>query len=221
MSKRTKLADIVIEKLQQHISLGKWKVGEKIPAEPELMEQFAVGRSTIREAIKTLAQNGILRVQQGSGTFVNEPGVSSETLEQRLRRAAQQELNQVRILLEHAIIRLAVAHRTKAQVKEMQKSLKNRAAAIQADDYTTAIDADIQFHTTIAAASKNSVLADLYAGFTHVLRTSFQQRDSGSVTQFSHTHVLHEQLLEAIIDRNEVAAIASFDALLQHNSNAI
>ncbi|RAJ79009.1 DNA-binding FadR family transcriptional regulator [Chitinophaga dinghuensis] len=217
MSKREKLADIVIEKLQEHISLGKWKKGMKIPAEPELMEQFKVGRSTIREAIKTLAQNGILRVQQGSGTYVNDISTDTESLEQRLRRAAQRELNQVRTLLEREIIRLAVVHRKHAQLKEMQQALEKRKEAVSTGDYPAAIDADILFHTKLAVASHNSVLADLFISFSNVLRNSFQQRDAGSVAQFGRTHALHEQLLQAVADKDEQAALECLDSLLQHN----
>ncbi|MBV8251356.1 MAG: FadR family transcriptional regulator [Chitinophaga sp.] len=217
MSKREKLADVVIEKLQEHISLGKWKKGAKIPAEPELMTQFKVGRSTIREAIKTLARNGVLHVQQGSGTYVKEISVDAESLEQRLRRAAQKELNQVRTLLEREIIRLAVVHRKQQQLKEMQQALDKRKEAVSAGDYQMAIDADILFHTKLAVASQNSVLADLFISFSKVLRNAFQQRDAGSVVQFGRTQALHEQLLQAVADKNESAALACLDTLLQHN----
>jgi DNA-binding FadR family transcriptional regulator len=217
MAKREKLADLVIAKLQQHISLGKWKKGDKIPAEPELMEQFGVGRSTIREAIKTLAQNGVLRVQQGSGTYVNESAGPSESLEQRLRRAAMQELTQVRVLLEREIIRLAVTNRKQQHIREMKQALKQRSEAIARGDYEATMDADILFHTRLAVASQNSVLADLYASFTHVLRNAFQQRDAGNIKEFSKTHALHEKLLKAVDDKNERLALNCLDALLENN----
>ena len=61
------LADEVAAKLQEQISLGHYKANDKLPIEPELMKNFGVGRSTIREAIKILANSGLLRVQQGVG----------------------------------------------------------------------------------------------------------------------------------------------------------
>jgi len=81
-----KLSDQVANKIRHDIDQHKYKTGEKIPAEPELMKLYNVGRSSIREAIKTLAMTGILKVQQGSGTFVNT-GMQHETIDQRLRRA--------------------------------------------------------------------------------------------------------------------------------------
>ncbi|MDO7744346.1 MAG: GntR family transcriptional regulator, partial [Pedobacter sp.] len=63
MDKKEKLSDKVIIAIKNDIAGGRLKKGQKIPAEPELMELYQVGRSTIREAIKTLAISGILKVQ--------------------------------------------------------------------------------------------------------------------------------------------------------------
>jgi len=64
---RTKLVDEVVIQLQKTISSGGLKYGEKIPTEPELMEQFGVGRSTIREAVRVLVHAGLLEKNKGSG----------------------------------------------------------------------------------------------------------------------------------------------------------
>jgi len=65
-----KLYTKIINSIKEDIANGVYQPGEKIPAEPELMQKYGVGRSTIREAIKTLAISGILKVKQGSGTTV-------------------------------------------------------------------------------------------------------------------------------------------------------
>src|SRR5580698_3927854 len=67
---RHSLADAVVGRLQQQLSLGIYQPGEKLPSEPELMVQFGVGRSTIREAVRILSNTGLLTVRQGSGTIV-------------------------------------------------------------------------------------------------------------------------------------------------------
>ena len=56
--------------LRENIEDGKWKVGEKIPAERELAGQFNVSRMTLRQAIQELVDEGILERRVGSGTFV-------------------------------------------------------------------------------------------------------------------------------------------------------
>ncbi|WP_349949811.1 FadR/GntR family transcriptional regulator, partial [Bacteroides cellulosilyticus] len=67
------LADMIAETLKQQITEGTYRVGDKLPTEPELMKTFGVGRSSVREAVKLLVNMGVVRVQQGSGTFVAVP----------------------------------------------------------------------------------------------------------------------------------------------------
>lgn len=217
MAKTIKLADQVIYTLQKDISLGKYKPGELIPPEPVLMEQFGVGRSTIREAIKTLSNAGILKVQQGAGTFVCDPKTTTEPLDQRLRRAAMQEVNQVRRLLEVEIVQLAVQHRQQEDLDTMQALLEERWQAIAADDYDACADADIRFHRAVATASHNSVLADLYQTFTNVIMDGFRQREKPHVSQFGRTHDLHVQLAAAIAQQQSGKAIETVKAILENN----
>ncbi|WP_072363424.1 FadR/GntR family transcriptional regulator [Chitinophaga sancti] len=216
MANAIKLADKVIYQLQQDISLGKYKAGELIPPEPVLMELFNVGRSTIREAIKTLSNAGILRVQQGAGTFVCSIE-NNEPLEKRLRRAARMEVNQVRSLLEIEIARLAAQFRDEQDLEQIGSALADRLQAIQSENYEAAADADIRFHKSIALASHNSVLADLYQTFTAVIRDSFSQREKPHVQQFQQTHHLHADLLTAIRKQDAPAATRVVTQILETN----
>ena len=56
--------------LRSNIEEGKWQVGQKIPAERELATEFGVSRMTLRQAIQTLVDEGVLERRVGSGTFV-------------------------------------------------------------------------------------------------------------------------------------------------------
>lgn len=216
MAKSIKLADKVIFELQKEISLGKYKTGELIPPEPVLMEQFGVGRSTIREAIKTLSNAGILKVQQGAGTFVCEPPANTESLDQRLRRAAQNEVKDVRSLLEVEIVHLAVQQRQPEDLSNMKKALEERWQAILNNAYNDCADADIRFHRAIALASHNSVLADLYQTFTAIIRESFQLREL-DVQVFKNTHELHVMLLKAIEQQQAAKAVKAVKQILANN----
>lgn len=216
MANTIKLADKVIFELQREISLGKYKTGELIPPEPVLMEQFGVGRSTIREAIKTLSNSGILRVQQGAGTFVCAPPATAEPLDQRLRRAAQKEVNDVRSLLEAEIVQLAAQHREEKDLSAMRAALEARWQAISNNSYSDCADADIRFHKAVALASHNSVLADLYQTFTNIIRESFQLRQM-DVQVFKQTHDLHVQLLKAIAQQQAAKAVKTVKLILENN----
>ena len=58
------------DEIKELIEAGKWQIGDRLPSERELSEQFAVSRMTLRQAIKTLADEGILERKVGSGTYV-------------------------------------------------------------------------------------------------------------------------------------------------------
>lgn len=216
MEPTSKLSDRVINAIQKDISQGKYKPGQKIPAEPELMVQYAVGRSTIREAIKMLAMSGILRVQQGAGTFVNET-IKAESLDQRLRRADFEEINQVRRMLDYEIVKLAAENHTKEDIHELKHQLEQRKKAILEQQYQQCLDADIAFHTAVAKASGNNVLADLFRSFTVVIRDFFTKRDTQSISHFAISHHLHEALYKAIKSGNAKQARQVMEDILDNN----
>ena len=215
---RHSLADAVVSKLQQQLSLGEYQPGEKLPSEPELMEQFGVGRSTIREAIRILANTGVLSVRQGSGTFVQEQMGITEPLSQRLRRAAAQDLDEVRQLLEMKTAEKAALHRSKKDIEKMKTLLKQWEIAAKAGDTEGAILADIQFHMAIASAGRNDILADLYRTFAEHLTRHFRQLHHNTEA-FIRTQQLHESLLKSIVDQNPEKAWEWSSKIVAHQYN--
>ncbi|HEY4206821.1 MAG TPA: FadR/GntR family transcriptional regulator [Puia sp.] len=198
---RHSLADAVVSRLQQQLSLGEFQPGEKLPSEPVLMENFGVGRSTIREAIRILSNLGLLNVRQGSGTFVAQQIVIAEPLSVRLKRADTKDLDEVRQLLEMKIAEKAALHRSQKDIGKMRAILKKRHAAATAGDTEAAIQADIHFHVAIAAASRNDVLADLYRTFSEHLTRHFRHLHHNTEA-FIRTQAWHESLLKSIVDQD-------------------
>jgi DNA-binding FadR family transcriptional regulator len=159
---------------------------------------------------------GVLRVQQGSGTFVNN-GVQHETIDQRLRRADFEEINAVRKLLEDEMVRLAAKNHNENDLEAMKLGLENRRLAILTEQRQACVDADIAFHTAIARASSNHVLADLYKSFTTIIRDFFSKRETQGISHFAMSHYLHEQLFEAIKSKKEKLAQQVLDRIIENN----
>ncbi len=204
--KRKNLADEVAAQLQELICSGKYEIGQQLPTEPELMQQFGVGRSTIREAVRLLVNGGLVRVQQGLGTFITSKQPMAEPLSRRLHRAEYQDLNEVRLLLEVKIAEKAAIHRTKEDIAQMKDFLKQRHQHAKANNVEACMKADINFHTSIAVASKNEIMVDLYNTIaTHILQ-SFKDRYADTEA-FLGSQTLHKSLLEAIIDKNPSQAL--------------
>ncbi|WP_018341913.1 FadR/GntR family transcriptional regulator [Cytophaga aurantiaca] len=200
-----KLADQVAAKLQQLIASGEYKKGDKIPTEPELMARFGVGRSTVRESVRILANAGLVTVQQGKGTFVQDANVVTEPLHQRLRRANTKELNEVRHMLEITMVQKAAENRTEKEVKQMRTLLSQRKKAIEEQVQEECLSADIAFHVVIAEASKNPVLIDLYKTFAKVISDYFQT-EYPDTKAYKRSQGLHEKLCEAIANKESKKA---------------
>ncbi|WP_083723479.1 FadR/GntR family transcriptional regulator [[Flexibacter] sp. ATCC 35208] len=216
--KRNSLADEVAQRLQEQISLGTYKTGEKLPTEPALMESFGVGRSTIREAVRILANSGVLRVQQGLGTFVEEQTGIAEPLPQRLKRAQFEDLDEVRQLLELKIAQKAALNRTEQDIERMTEALNKRKEYGVANDVTACIQADIDFHVAIAQASGNSILTDLYRTVAMHLKAKFIERFKTTDT-FTNTQHLHKSLLNSIVAQDDQKAWKCVQQIIDHNDS--
>jgi DNA-binding FadR family transcriptional regulator len=201
MSKIVKksLADEIAEKLKEQITGGHYQVNDKLPTEPELMAEFGVGRSSIREATKSLVQSGMLRIQQGAGTFVERTATNPEPMEARLKRARSQDLDEVRQLLEIKIAEKAAINRSQKDIFTMKGYLETRKKTAEAGLLEECIDADVNFHIAIAEASKNEIMSELYKTAAVHLKNWFTEIHPDT-RSFIETQHLHEKLLKNILD---------------------
>jgi DNA-binding FadR family transcriptional regulator len=199
--KRSGICDEVANQLQKQIAAGKFKKGDKLPSEPELMQQFGVGRSSVREAIRILATSGLLRVQQGLGTFVAMENGTPMPWYKRLESSSSNDLNEVRQLLELKIAEKAAINRNQKDITILTRLLKKRLEAAEKNLPDECIDFDIQFHIAIADAAKNEILADLYKNIATQIKKSFRQAYTNT-EMFMLKHTLHHDLLQSIIDKD-------------------
>lgn len=192
------LSEIVAEELEGQIRQGRYKAGERLPTEPELMKMFSVGRSSVREAMKLLTLKGIIKVRQGAGTFV-APLWSDNASCLRINDADSTELEEVRKILEVAIAERAAANRTVTDIGRMRSALAKRKTCVACGSLDECIRADLDFHIAVADATGNRILADIYRSATHHLLEDFNRiyREAGC---FLASQPSHEKLLRHIVD---------------------
>ena len=191
------LADMIAETLKQQITEGTYRVGDKLPTEPELMKTFGVGRSSVREAVKLLVNMGVVRVQQGSGTFVAVPS-NNDDVNIKMSTADRTELEEVRKILDIAIVEKAVARRTEKDIERMRASLEKRKVNAEKGLLEECIEADLNFHIAIADAAHNRILADIYRSAATHLLSEFNRIYNGTDC-FINSQTSHEKLLKHII----------------------
>lgn len=217
MSKIVKrsLAEEIAEKLKEQIGSGHYQINDKLPTEPELMAEFGVGRSSIREATKSLVQSGLLRIQQGAGTFVERATINPEPMDARIRRARSQDVDEVRQLLEMKIAEKAAINRSQKDILTMKGYLEDRKTTAEAGLLEACIDADVKFHIAIANASKNEILSDLYKTAAVHLKNWFTEIHPDT-RSFIETQHLHERLLKNILDCDSKQAWNTVIEIHQH-----
>ena len=191
------LADMIAETLKQQITEGTYRAGDKLPTEPELMKTFGVGRSSVREAVKLLVNMGVVRVQQGSGTFVAVPS-NNDDVNIKMSTADRTELDEVRKILDIAIVEKAVARRTEKDIERMRASLEKTKVNAEKGLLEECIEADLNFHIAIADAAHNRILADIYRSAATHLLSEFNRIYDGTDC-FINSQTSHEKLLKHII----------------------
>src|ERR687896_2010650 len=149
--KKIRLYEEVVGQLHQLIEAGKLKVGDRLPSERELAETFRVSRSSVREAIKTLENEGLVMTRQGSGTFITAVTVEAiiQPLASLLSRGkdALIDLFEMRRLVEPGIAALAAERATPADIVRLKEICAAQEQQINHD--TSAVDSDAAFHLTI------------------------------------------------------------------------
>lgn len=208
------LAEELAERLQKQIANETYKVGQKLPTEPELMKMYGVGRSTVREAMKILVNMGFLKVQQGAGTFVESRSALNESLVQRLRRADIHELDEVRRILEVAIAERAAERRTKQDIEKIENFLTLRGDAAAQGQLDACIEADVNFHLALAEATHNEILYELYRSVAIYLEKGFEHiyTDTG---YFLASQPTHQQLTKDIVAKDSRNALHTIDIILK------
>lgn len=203
---RTPLAEQAADLLLERIRGGEWPLGSKLPGENTLGPQLGVGRSTVREAIRRLAGQGVLATRQGAGVFVAALDVT-EDWSAALRQADINSVIEARIAIEVEAASLAAERRSPAELRAIRLAAAKRDA--QRIDIEAHVDADIAFHRAIVAAAHNPILVDLFDSFTPRSRQAMIDllrinKEFGSdVDQHAHINILN-----AIADRDGQTASA-------------
>lgn len=219
--RRRSLVDEVVEQIRAEISSGVWAVGSKIPSEYELIDKLGVSRPSVREAVRSLVQLGLLETRQGDGTYVIADDATQVALRRAFDTADSHEVIEVRRALDALAAQLAAQHRSEADINALQLHLDGRQRAIRGGDVEEFITHDVAFHVGIAEASGNSLLADLYASFDASLRTSVADNSCLSRNTDPDRADLHNALFQAVAAQESDQAVAAALGLLDQQAQSL
>jgi DNA-binding FadR family transcriptional regulator len=194
------LSNEISQTLEEAILRGDFAPGERLPSEEKLGARFSASRTVIREAIHQLRGRGLVQTLKGSGTRIAQPDLqmftrAMETFSVLNRGRSYLELIDLRILLEVECARLAAIHATPEMIALMQRALDKMNTSH--GDRKRLGEADIAFHLTIAAASRNRLYASI---LTSLKKRSVEYASffSEEGTDYREMITIHQGIFEAI-----------------------
>lgn len=197
----------VADQIRKLVSDGTLKPGDLLPPERELAAKLGVGRSSIRDAVRTLEVMGILEPRQGHGTVVRD--LSTDALVVPLasvltrKREMVQELLDVRRMIEPGLAARAAKNATGEEIAQMAAILERHEAKLRRGEQ--AVDEDDEFHYAIALAARNSVVLRVLDVLMDLLRES-RSRSLQVPGRPRRSFDGHRRILRAIQRRDAEAA---------------
>ena len=225
-----RFSEQIASRIDSLILSSEFKPGDKLPSERELAESFGVSRSAIREALKLLAERGLVKPRMGQGTFVCDPGVdnviSSLTVASRLRNGTTAHIDEARLLLEVPIAGLSAERATPADMEKMEAAIgimdKTLKTLQDPESLREFVEADLDFHIALAAATQNPfilILSNSIVDILHqdrLLKDQPTLRTSRSVRLEGHQY--HKQILECVRRGDPDGAMTAMRKHLQYHA---
>lgn len=147
----------IYNQILANIQSGTFKIGDKLPTERELCEQFGVSRAPIRQALSALEMNGYIYSRQGEGVYVKSnqlPGANSGS-NQLLETVSVEDIVEARMNIEPLIVRFAAERATDEDIDELRSTIKQMEEETKAGVYVP--ETDEALHFGIAQASHNDL----------------------------------------------------------------
>ncbi|UZK67693.1 FadR/GntR family transcriptional regulator [Sphingomonas sp. M1-B02] len=225
--RRPSLVAAACEHIRNSILSGAHRPGSQLPTEGVFVEILGVSRTVIREAVARLAAEGLVEARQGKGLFVSDTAryqAFQVTRDEVENLSDVIQLLELRLCVETEMAALAAERRSELDLMNMRQQLKILAESeVGLED---SVKADVEFHSVIARASKNTYYAKLidFLGVRLVPPRSLYLRQGQAYVGDSYKAVIsteHEAILEAIIrsdrDRARKAAHAHMSGSLKRH----
>jgi len=205
---RQKLNEQIVERIQQQITDGKLRPGDRLPPERELAGLLRVNRATVREAIHLLRERGLVERKNGRGTRIvamlpNDVGTVIDRFFVT-NNCSQRELWDFRIIFEPKVAALAAVNARPEDVKKLGAVLRTLEEAWDAQDPVRLASADAQFHLTLAAASHNTLMLAVASGL-HIVLERFM-RTSHASAHSEESFRTHRIIYRAVAQHDPIKA---------------
>lgn len=206
----------IVDRLVDFIVAGQFTPGDQLPTEKDLTEALAVGRSSLREAIRKLEALGIVQIRHGTGTFLKRaPGKTEVVVPLAIENESESLLQalDIRRALESHAAALAARTATPAQIETIRLELEEMERVHQSKGQ--ALEEDLRFHLAVYQASNNPLFEQIINPVRGPFMRFFSQPAGTEPFGKSSFH-LHRELYETIARRDPEGARLKTLELLDH-----
>src|SRR5205807_9176203 len=203
--KNQRISDEILHQIRDAVMSGKFQVGDRLPNERALAEQFAASRTSVREGLRGLEQTGVICIKKGAngGVFVADPDhrlVSRpfQTLLQ-LRKVTMDNIVEARLIFEPEAARLAAQRAEPEDLEEMRQVIEKMSAAVESGEPPSSFD--LKFHKLIARAARNPILEMLSESMLEVASQVITDLHP-SIEVLKHVVDRHREVFEAVQKRD-------------------
>lgn len=196
-----RLSDEIVLQIRDALLSGKLQPGDKLPTERGMAESFETSRTSVREALRRLEQEGLIHIKKGinGGVFIAEldhrPVANSLHTLLQLRKVSIQNIAEVRLIFEPQAARLAAERASPEDLWELEEVVARMSEAVTSKELPRSYD--LKFHQIIARAAGNPVLQMLAEAMLEVASKAITELNP-SVDTLRHVLRCHRQVLEAV-----------------------
>ena len=205
-----KASDVLANRLRESILTGEYPEGTPLPPERELVVQTRMSRTTVREALRILEVQGLIRIKAGraGGAFVQQPGnesvANSLELLIRGRQIRLAAVHETREAIEPSLARLAALHRTAEDLQRLEEANDALAAIGSVDEF---LQANVDWHVAVATASHNEILTGIMIALSRAIYTTTNTEGFVDDEIRAATVRAHRSVTRAIKERDPDAAV--------------
>ena len=216
MLPRRRIYEAIVSQIKEAVFRRELKPGDRLPSEKEMMRIFGVSNMAVREAMRTLEQQGLIQVRKGSGggCFISE--INNDALTSFFNLAMVQgkvrlnDLTEIRLMVEPELTRLAAIRGNADDVRALEKMHDQAERLISVGSPVSG--ANIDFHGRLALASGNHLAIMLAGSLRDLLLELMNARTESKKAQVE-VQKHHARIIEAVKKRD---AEEARDEMRQH-----
>lgn len=200
----------VVKQITDSIIAGDLKPGDKLPTEPELCENFGIGRNSVREAIKILETYGVVYIKRAEGTFVNDsynhkmldPMLYGILLDKNLRI----NIIQVRKVLDTGMLYQIISMITDEKMDKIQQEFESLKTVVLGEGVAAkqVLQADVDFHRALVESTGNPILCNMHE-YVDRITTPSREKTVELVLEKNQAEkfiLLHQKIINLLLEKN-------------------